>query len=148
MNRTMIYATGALSAIALAVMTGCVVFIFAGGAAAGVSGAVWYHGELKTTLAGTLPRVRDASTATLKKMGNGVSTEGSGNLECTLTSYTGDSRKITVELKSLSVNVTEVHVRVGFWGDHDLSQQILEDIDGRLGKAAFAAPAPALEGAS
>jgi hypothetical protein len=122
---------------------------FCGGAAAGVSGAVWYHGELRTSLAGSLPHVRGASTAALQKMGNGVSTEGGGELASTLTSYTGDGRKITVELKSLSANVTEIHVRVGFWGDRDLSQHILEEIDSRLGKpAGMARPEPALDAAS
>jgi len=140
------YAAGILSAIALVAVTGCVAVIFAAGAAAGIGGAVWVHGELETSLAGSLPHVRDAATATLHKMGNGVSTEGAGDMASTLTSYTGDGRKITIELKSLSAGVTEIHVRVGFWGDRDISQHILEDIDSRLGKpAAMAHPGTAAD---
>ncbi len=145
----MSYAAGILSAIALVAVTGCVAVIFAAGAAAGVSGAVWIHGDLETSLAGSLPHVRDAATAALQKMGNGVSVEGTGDLAGTLTSYTGDGRKITIELKSLSASVTEIHVRVGFWGDRDLSQHIMEDIDSRLGKpAGMARPEPALGAAA
>jgi len=140
------YAAGVLSAIALVAVTGCVAVIFAAGAAAGVSGAVWVHGELETSLGSSLPRVRDAATATLRKMGKGVSTEGAGDLAGTLTSYTGDGRKITIELKSLSAGVTEIHVRIGFWGDRDLSQHMLEEIDSRLGKpAGMARPEPAAD---
>ena len=148
MNRFMVYAAGMLSAIMLVVITGCVV-AFAAGAVAGVSGAVWYHGELRTSLGGSLSRVRDAATASLQKMGNGVSTEGGGDLESALTSFSGDGRKITIELKSLSATVTEIHIRVGFWGDHDLSQHILEDIDSRLAKSArITPPEPVLDTAS
>jgi hypothetical protein len=149
MNRIMTYLTGVLPVMALAVLTGCVAIVFAAGAAAGVSGAVWYRGELRTSLAGSLPKVRDASAATLQKMGNGVPAVGGGDLESTLTSYTGDDRKITIELKSLSASVTEIHVRVGFWGDRDLSQHILEDIGNRLGEpSGMARPKPALNAAS
>ena len=149
MNRFMTCASGVLSAITRAVLTGCVAVVFAAGAAVGVSGAVWYHGELRTSLAGSLPRVRDASTATLQKMGSGVSTVGNGDLASTLTSFTGDGRKITIELKSLSAGVTEIHIRVGFWGDRDLSQHILEDINMRLGNpTGMARPEPVLDAAS
>lgn len=134
MKRFMGYAARLLSAVTLVAATGCVAVVFAAGAAAGVGGAIWYHGELRTSLAGTLPHVRDAAAASLQKMGSGVSTEGGGGLESKLTSYTGDGREITIEMKSLSTDVTEIHIRIGFWGDRDLSQHILEDISSRLGK--------------
>ncbi len=149
MKRFMVCAAGMLSAAALVAATGCIAVVFAAGAAAGVSGAVWVHGELKTSLAGSLPRVRTAAAASLQKMGNGVATEVGGDLESTLTSYMRDGRKITIELKSLSVEVTEIHVRVGFWGDRNISQDILEDIDRRLGNTSgVARPEPAWRAAS
>ena len=97
MKRLMVCAAGMLSAVTLVAATGCIAVVFAAGAAVGVSGAVCIHGESRTSLAGSLPRVRDAATAVLQKMGNGVSTEGAGDIESTLTSYTRDGRKITIE---------------------------------------------------
>jgi len=149
MKRFLVCAVGMLSAVTLVAATGCIAVVFAAGAAVGVSGAVWVHGELRTSLAGSLPRVRDAATATLQKMGNGVSTEGTGDIESTLTSYAQDGRKISIELKSLSAGVTEIHVRVGFWGDRDISQKILQDVDKRLGNTSgMAQPEPAWRAAS
>jgi hypothetical protein len=139
MNRLTTRAMVLCAALSVAITTGCIAVVFAAGAAAGVSGAVWYHGELRTSLAGTLPQVRDAASAALEKMGKGVSPEESGPLKCTLISYTGDDRKITIELTSLSSDVTEVHIRVGFWGDQTLSRVILVQISDRLGKPAAAA---------
>ena len=143
MNRVTTTAMVLCAALTIAITAGCIAVVFAAGAAAGVSGAVWYHGELRTSLAGTLPQVRDAASAALEKMGKGVSTGESSALEYTLTSYTDDDRKITIELKSLSSDVTEIHIRVGFWGDQTLSHVILVQINDRLGKpAAVATPAP------
>jgi hypothetical protein len=142
-------ATGILSAIALGVLAGCVAVVFAAGAAAGVGGAVWYHGQLRTTLAGSVPSVRAAAVATLQKMSNGVPAQEGDSMEATARSYTADGREITVELKSLSPSVTEIHIEIGFWGDYDLSQQILEDIANRLPKTSgMAQPEPATSAAS
>jgi len=120
------------TALVAAVSAGCLAVFFAAGAAAGVTGAVWYNGELRTSLAGTLPQVRRAAMGTLERMGRGVSTEETASLECTLTSYTGDGRKITIDLKSTSEEVTEVHIRIGFWGDEPLSRDLLTQINDRL----------------
>jgi len=142
MNRFKTAGVGLLAALIVAVSSGCVVIIFAAGAAAGVGGAVWYRGELRTSLAGSVPKVRDAASAVLEKMGRGVTVEGEGSvMGATLTSYSEDNRKITIELKYLSTEVTEIHIRVGFWGDETYSRSLLVQINERLGKSSAAAPA-------
>ena len=113
-------------------LPGCVAVLVAGGAAAGAGAAVWYQGKLTTALGASLAQTRQATAEALKSAGNGVIEDLGGSESAELKTDLPSGKTVTVSLKAKSSSVTEVVIRVGFWGDQERSQWILDDIRKRL----------------
>ncbi|MFH2012177.1 MAG: DUF3568 family protein [Pseudomonadota bacterium] len=115
-----------------ALMTSCVPLLVAGGAGLGAGGAIWYKGNLETTLQATIIETRSATLKTLKDFNLPVVSEKNDNLVVIIDSEISDGTKIWIKLNSLNLSTTEVNIRVGILGDEARSNRILEGIKGNL----------------
>jgi hypothetical protein len=110
--------------------TGCIALVVGGAAGAGTYAYV--SGELKTTESASLDRAWSASQGAIKELQFKVTTEQKDALQGRLIARTAADKKVEVNLKKISDNTTEIRIRVGTFGDEDLSQLILQKIKKRL----------------
>lgn len=110
--------------------SGCIVAV--AGVAAGAGAVVWMEGELKSTQSQPVEKCVPAVRAGLKDMGYGTPTESwdSGNQR--FTTYASNGKKVQVTLVKLGPSSTEIRIRVGTFGDEQLSHQILTKIQSHL----------------
>jgi hypothetical protein len=112
-------------------MLGCVAVI---GAGAGAGTVAYVKGELQTTYAASFNRTWDASLAALKDLGitvyNTQKDATEGNIEATK----ADGSKVKLNLKPTGSDTTAVKIRVGIFGDEEVSRTISNQISKRLGK--------------
>jgi hypothetical protein len=112
-------------------LQGCVAVI---GAGAGAGTVAYVRGELQTTYAASFNRTWEASLAALKDLGitvyNTEKDATEGNIEATK----ADGTKVKINLKPTGVDITSVKIRVGMFGDEEVSRTISNQISKRLGK--------------
>ncbi len=112
-------------------MPGCVAII---GAGAGAGTVAYVRGELQTAYAASFNRTWDATIAALNDLGitiyNTKRDATEGDIEATKT----DGTKVKINLKPKGQGVTSVRIRVGIFGDEEVSRTISDQISRRLGK--------------
>ena len=113
-------------------LTGCALLLLGGAAAAGAGAVVYVNGELKDTENVTLDRAWRAALAAMDDLEFKVTKQEKDALSGQLTARTAEDRRIIVALKRQSDGVTEFHIRVGTWGDENVSRLILDKIKKRL----------------
>ena len=116
--------------LALLTLVGCGAVI--AGAAAGAGAIAYMRGELEVTEEAPIGTVIKATHAAIDDLElRLISTEAdaySGKIRA----ETARGTDIGISLKRVSDNVTEIHIRVGVFGDEDLSRLIHEKIQARL----------------
>jgi hypothetical protein len=112
-------------------LQGCVAVI---GAGAGAGTVAYVRGELQTSYAASFNRTWEASLAALKDLGitvyNTEKDATEGNIEATK----ADGTKVKINLKPAGSDITAVKIRVGIFGDEEVSRTISNQISKRLGK--------------
>ena len=131
MNRTKLLMTVFMVSL-LALTNGCFLFVVGAAAGAGAAGYAWVDGELKVTEASSLSQTWDASLATMKDLEFSVTTKAKDALSGNLTAQTADNKTVKIDLKYISNTSTEVRIRVGTFGDENLSRIILNKINSHL----------------
>jgi len=122
----------ALVALVVVVGNGCILLV-AGGAAAAGAGTVFYlDGELKDTESASLDTVNTAAVAGLKDLQFAVISDTKDAISAKILARTATDTKITITLAKLSPESTEIHIRVGTFGDEALSRQILDKLKTHL----------------
>jgi hypothetical protein len=109
----------------LPVMSGCVAVAAASAAGAGVA---WIRGALETTLERDLDRSYRAAQNALRQLEFAVVSERKSGVDAALVARTALDKKVEVVLKQVSTNTTHVSIRVGVFGDEELSLAILDRI--------------------
>jgi hypothetical protein len=120
-----------LSAILIASATGlsgCFLVLAAGGAAGTVA---WVKGELKASVTQDVPVVYAASMKAMDDLKIPVSSSGQDALSATVAARDAQDKKIDITIKR-DGTVTNISIRVGFWGDQAKSQTILDKIKSHL----------------
>jgi hypothetical protein len=118
--------------LSLLLCNGCALFLVGGAAAAG-AGAVYYiDGELKDTESAPLDAVHTATLAGLHDLQFAVVNDNKDALNYKILARTATDTKITIILAKQSSTVTEIRIRVGTFGDEQLSRQILDKIKAHL----------------
>jgi hypothetical protein len=107
--------------------SGCALLVV-GGLAAGAGAAVYVNGGLKDTEAVPFDNASAATLAAMKDFGFSVDSDQKDNTTDTIIALGADGKKIQVTLEKVSGTVTEIHIRVGTFGDQNQSQQILDKI--------------------
>ncbi len=122
--------------IAIGSQLGCAVLLLGGGAAAGAGIVAFTKGELTTAEEADLDRVWAAAQGAMDDLDfviqSRLTTAGSAKL----IARGAGSRRVTVTLERRVGNLTEISVRVGYFGDEPLSRLILQKIRRRLDLAA------------
>ena len=113
----------------LALTNGCFLFI---GAAAGAGVYAWVDGEVETHVSASLNQTWDATMAALKDLQYPVTTQSKDALEGNLTARNASDTSIKIKLKYVSNTSTEIHIRVGTFGDEKLSSLVLSKIRSHL----------------
>ena len=115
------------SLLVVALLSGCAAVIIGGAAGAGTYAYV--KGELKATENASLDRVWNASLSALSELEFTVTTRQKDALQGRLVARTASDKRVEIDLKKLSENQTEIRVRVGTFGDEDLSKLIIQKIE-------------------
>ena len=111
-------------------LSGCAAVVIGG--AAGVGTYAYIRGELKTAENATLDRAWSASQAAMEDLQFKITTRQKDAIEGLLIARTAADKKIEINLKKLSDSTTEIRIRVGTFGDEDLSRLIIQKIEKRL----------------
>jgi hypothetical protein len=116
----------------LAFVSGCALFVVGAAAGAGAGGYAWINGEIKTTEGASLDRTWNATLAAMKDLEFPVTDQAKDALEANLTARNASNTNISIKLKNLSSTSTEIRIRVGTFGDENLSRTILNKINSHL----------------
>lgn len=117
---------------------GCAALI-GGGAAAGT--VAYVMGDLKSMEEASLDRTWEAAEKTMEDLEFIVTSKQKDVLTAKLIARGSNDKKIVMNLKKVSEELTEVRIRVGTFGDESLSRQILERLKKNLGIGSDAAAA-------
>ena len=105
--------------------SGCAAIV-AGGAAAG--GAIWYRGELRENLPGSVEQVCKAADRSMKNFKFTIKDSKSDKLRGEINVEMADGTDVKISVRSQGDKVSEIRIRVGIMGDEKVSRQIIEDI--------------------
>ena len=119
-------------AAVLTLGSGCALFLIGGAAAAGAGGYAYVNGELKDTESVSLDKAYKATAAAMSDLQYAVVSKPKDAMTAKFTARTAADKKIEVTLNKQSATVTEIIIRVGTFGDEDLSRQILDKIKGHF----------------
>jgi len=108
--------------------SGCALFLVGGAAAAGAGTVAYVNGELEETEGVAYDTAYDATLAAMNDMQNAVVDKSKAGVEAKILARTSGDKKIQITLNKQSASVTEIHIRVGTFGDESLSRQILDKI--------------------
>lgn len=124
----------ALLGITPLINNGCVAAAVGGaaGAAAGAGTIAYIKGELKATEAYNVPTVWKATEKAVDELKLVVTDKYSDATAGKLEAMTADNKKVRISLKRQGDNITEITIRVGTFGDEELSRFILSKIQKNL----------------
>lgn len=112
-------------------LPGCI--LVAAGAAAGAAGGVaYYMGELKATERATPPEIVAAARTALENMYVAVVSSNADELTGEVIGRTSTDERIRISVEYKSDGLSEVGIRVGTFGDEEISRRILNDIEKAL----------------
>jgi hypothetical protein len=109
--------------------SGCLLLL---GAGAGVGGTAFYMGKLEDEVNGSVPKVRHATVAGLKKLEMPIIKDQGDKLSGKVESVTADDQKVWISIDSLAPSRSKVSIRVGYLGNEARSRRILQAIRGRV----------------
>lgn len=114
-------------------LCGCEVLVLGGaGAVVGAGGYRYYEGELKGELNARLMDAWEASKRAIEQMGYVIEEAKHKETEGKLKASKLKEDPVTIRLKYITYDRTEIGVRVGFLGDKDRSSAIIEKIQQNL----------------
>jgi len=126
--------TGGVALAFLWLVSGCSAVLVGGGAGGGVAGYSYIKGQLIQEYAAPLETTWNASLAAVKDLELTVSTSQKDRLGGRIIARRADDTRIAIELEPRSAEVTTVKIRVGTFGDPEVSARINDAIKVRLGK--------------
>jgi hypothetical protein len=117
---------------ALALLTGCVAALVAGGVAAGAGGVAYVNGELKSVESAPLDKAWKATQTAVQDLEFTVIDKHKDGLQAELRARTATDKKVRIKLEKAGESVTDIRIRVGTFGDESLSRGILDKIKQKL----------------
>jgi Protein of unknown function (DUF3568) len=119
---------GMMLAAALALGSGCALFVVGAAAGAGAGTYAYVDGELKETESVSYDTACTATLAAMKDLGFAVVENKSDALSAKITAVSTADKKVYVTLTKQSATSTQISIRVGTFGDQTQSEQILAKI--------------------
>jgi hypothetical protein len=93
---------------------------------------IWYKGALQQNLDAAVPQVTEATRETLEELDLVGVDAVLDKLRGRITARMADGTKVTVRLKAIDFEQSTVVVKVGFFGDRAIAEQIIRHIKRRL----------------
>jgi hypothetical protein len=124
-------ATLSLALLATTGLSGCL----AVAAGAGAAGAVYVMGSLDSTVPGTPETVVDATEGALKDTDIHVLSKDATGIDGSVVGRTALDTKVEITVKRQDEKTSKISIRVGTFGDKELSQQIYDKIKAKLPSA-------------
>jgi hypothetical protein len=109
--------------VPVVMQTGCLV-VAAGAAAAGT--VVYVRGDLKASLPNSYDAVVKAANQAIDSLRFRKTEEEGDALKTEIEARTGTDKSVDIDIVRVSDSLTEVHIRVGVFGDEAMSLTILD----------------------
>ncbi|GAB63849.1 MAG: DUF3568 family protein [Candidatus Jettenia sp.] len=106
--------------------SGCAALLVGGGAGAGT--IAYLKGDLRSLEEASLQRVWEAAQKAIQELEFVVTSKQKDIFSAKLIAHGAQDKKVTVNLKKISDNLTEIKIRVGIFGDESLSRLLLERV--------------------
>lgn len=113
-------------------ISGCAGVLLAGGAAAGAGTFAYINGELQSSEKATMDQMWAATLEASQDMQLRIIQQEKDALNARLHAKGVENKDIFVKLKSLSLNETDIRIRINVFGDESMSRRILAEIRKRL----------------
>ena len=113
-------------------LQGCVLLALGTGAAAGAGAVAYMKGELRVTYTAPLDRTWEATLGALDDLGYGILTSQKGESGGEIEAKKVGQDKVTIGLSISGPGTTLVTIRVGIFGDEEISRTIQGKITSRL----------------
>ena len=127
MNRHILLTLSLL--IMMPIISSCMVLV-AGGAGAG--SVAYVKGDLNTNLEAPLNRSLVATNRAIRSLKYAKISESTDAYASRIVARTASDKKITIGLKKVNERTTHISIRVGMFGDENVSNNILREINRRL----------------
>ncbi len=122
------------SFLALA-LTGCTAALVGAGAGVGVGSYSYIKGQLKVTYPVAYRTVVAATEAAVKDLGFALKKEEKDAIRCRIEARMADGTGVKIRVDNLSPKITVLRIKVGWFGNKDVSLQIMRAIEKRMGVA-------------
>ena len=122
-----------LAALLLVVMWGCAAALVGAGGVAGVGTYSYIKGELRVTYAQSYDKVVSATEKAIKDLGFTIKEESKDKLRCRIKAEMADGTGVKLAVDKESSQITQLRIKVGWWGNKNLSIQIMRAIEKRMG---------------
>jgi len=111
---------------------GCPAVLVGAGAAAGAGALVWQRGWLRGNIPEPAARVHRAARSALADFKITVESHSLTPKLGTVDATMPDGRRVVVETRPQGAKESQVRIRVGIWGDQEMSLRIYEQIKKHL----------------
>ena len=126
-KKTAVTLVAMLTLSTILLTSGCLV------AAAGAAGGVLYaKGDLESTLSATPAKIAAATEKAFAEMKISKTSAVSSDLDAEIIGRSATDKKVVVKSKAKGENISSISIRVGTFGDEDLSQVIFNKIKKNL----------------
>ncbi len=110
-------------------LTGCAALLLGGAAAAaGAAGVLYHEGELQGTLEASPPAVIKATERAFRDLIWSKESARSSATDGLATARTATGREVVVKVTRKTENVSQVGIRIGTFGDENLSRLLYDKI--------------------
>jgi hypothetical protein len=117
-----------LSSLVLIVLPGCL----AVAAGAGAGAVAYVRGELEDTLPNDYSKVVESARRAIKDLEFAKSGDNKDAFKAVLVARTAQDKKVEITITNTGKKLTNIKIRVGIFGDEQLSRAILDKIKADL----------------
>jgi len=126
-KKTALALTALLVLSSVLLTSGCIV------AAAGAAGGVLYaKGDLETTLANTPTKIAIATEKAFREMRISKTSAVSSDLDAEIIGRSTTDKRVTVKINAKGEKLSAISIRIGVFGDEDLSRVLFDKIKKNL----------------
>ncbi len=122
-----------VAAVLTVALWGCAAALVGAGAGAGVGTYSYIKGELKVTYAQEYYKVVSATEQAVKDLGFTLKAEKKDGLRCRIKAKMADGTGVKLAIDKVSESITQLKIKVGWWGNKGVSIQIMRAIEKRMG---------------
>jgi len=119
----------------LLALWGCAATLVGAGAGAGVGTYSYIKGELNVTYAKEYREVVSATEKTVRNLGFSLQGETKDKLMCRIKAKMADGTVVKLYVDRASEKITQLRIKVGLFGNKDVSLQIMRAIEKKMGVA-------------